>query len=193
MKRSFQTRYARQWILPGVGASGQQTWSDSVFLLSGSGTAAESCREALVRAGAGHVHAWDGSEASHDAFHLVLSSDPATRLQASRAARRSRRPALFGWTLPGGYALALFPHRKKCPCYECFLSSNPKSIARNEYAWEGPLGAHAASEALLAILSASPIENQAWLTYGGTGQSLKHAVRATSLCAACDADPGGKP
>jgi hypothetical protein len=190
MDSPIRTRYARQWVLAGVGTTGQEAWGNSWFVLSGAGTAFESCREALLRAGAGHVRAWNESQEAQDAFYVILSSDPAERLRVSRVSRKSRRPALFGWTLQDGYALALFPHRDPCPCYECFLSSNPPSIVPHDNAWEAVLGAHAAAEALLAVLAASPIENRAWLTYAATGQTAKHAVRPSGSCAARFADTG---
>ncbi len=115
---------------------------------------------------------------------LVLTDDPGQRRKYSRRARSARVPAIFGWTLGDGFALARFTHLAGCTCLECFESNNPKAFLKPEPSWEPVVGAQAAGELLLGLLHPSPLDDMVWLTSAGNGTSLQHQVVSSSNCAA---------
>lgn len=175
--------------MPEVGLKGQERWAGASFVLAGDGEGYEAARIALERAGASFLKTWKLGLAEPPGLDqveawLVLTSDPARRRHCSRRARSARVPAVFGWALGDGFALARFTHQTGCACLECFESNNLKAFLRPDPSWESVVGAQAASEMLLGLLNPSPSDNQVWLTYVGAGTSLKHPVEASAFCPA---------
>jgi len=175
--------------MPEVGLGGQELWAGASFVLAGSGEAYGAARVALERAGAASMKTWGPGQpepAGLDRVEawLVLTDDPGQRRKYSRRARNARVPAVFGWTLGDGFALARFTHLAGCACLECFESNNPKAFLKPDPSWEPVVGAQAAAELLLGLLHPSPLDDMVWLTSAGNGTSLKHLVVSSSNCAA---------
>ncbi len=201
--------FARQVILPHVGAEGQQKLGSATLFLAGEGTAFQSAATALASVGVSRILALnpEGFDPSSlvsphpdfkaealppspsvlpaAALYLVVTEKDGFRRQMSRRLRRDSLPSLFGWCAGSGYALFLTRHHGGCPCLECFEVLNPKAFSRGTKDVQRLLGAVAASEALQWILKEeSPILNKVWLTSLEGGLSLHHDVLPTYKCPA---------
>jgi hypothetical protein len=119
---------------------------------------------------------------------LVLTSVDKIRKRLNRELRGRGLPTVFGWNAGSGIGLFFSRyenHGERCPCFECFEILNPKVF--NEGAPETLrfLGAAAASEALLWLITGkTEIENQVWIQSLDSGLSFYHPVSASFKCPA---------
>jgi len=203
-------RYARQVILPSVGAEGQKKWSEAALFAAGEGAALASALTALASVGVSRISVLalepldtqaltaqypglklekitDGfKDLPKASLHLVVTENKEARRRLSRFLRERARPALFGWCVGSGYALMAASHKGgPCPCFECFEVLNPKAFHSGTPTVQRLMGAMAASEALQWILKGdTPLEKKVWVTSLESGVSYPHDVRASIKCPA---------
>jgi hypothetical protein len=205
-------RYSRQTILPSVGEAGQKNLSNSSVWLIGEGPALEAALVALASSGLSKIFIssnshfdesfWKGRFAdseisflSLDAIQippvslaLVLTLADKIRKGLNRKLRGKNLPAVFGWNAGSGIALLFLRYEnrsEKCPCFECFEILNPKAFNEGYPEALRFLGAAAASEALLWLITGkTKIENKVWIQSLDKGLSFYHPVSSSSKCPA---------
>lgn len=211
-KPDWNERYSRQTILPTVGRTGQEKLSKSSVWLIGEGSILEAALTALASSGLSEIQVSGGPDFEASAWKdrfadstvsavppdpvpfptgslvMILTEDDHLRRRLSRELRTKGIPALFGWNAGSGIGL-FFPRPavsgEKCPCFECFEILNPKAFNAGIPAAKRFLGASAAGEALLWILSGkTEIENQVWIQSLDSGLSFRHPVAASPKCPA---------